>query len=789
MMPQDAGLPDPSTPVQTPVPTDRPLIAGRIDPPPPPRSAAPAPAPVPTSAPAPAATPPPGLSAAPDVMSLLAALRHRWVSAVLLGGALGAAVGVGLWYLLTPKHTAFATLQVNFAPQSILGNSPSAAGDFKTFLQTTAAQVISRPVITAALKRDDVKRLGLDSKEIDPAQAITDDLRSEFKENSEMLTILFNHADPVVATTVLKGIQAAYLEEWVYAQTNKRNLKVTQLRKTYDENVEAIKKKRDALKKLAENLGTIDPKLWREQHIEVSQALTRAKESHVQVGFQLIKERAELEMFNARIAGFTKWANGLAANGDKGGSKSAEFDEALDLAVEKDAECKKMRGQVNAYEAKVEELRGKGYRSDYFEIKEYRRRAAVSQSQLDKRRADLGERVKKTLAKAAAAPAGGAGGTTYQEDPEIMRKHLNTKVDDLAKIEETLRQEIKDLAQKASKTPVLASEYDHDSAEIKSMEDQNNKEVFHTLEKERIEQQAAPRISKFQDAELMKRDNKKQILAAAASPLAVFAAVSLGLAWLEFRKRRVRGASEISRGLGIRVVGAVPRMPHLERQLVNAAGESDLEGTPVMESIDAIRTRLLHEAATRSTRVVMVTSAAPGEGKTTLAAALATSLARAGRKTLLLDGDLRRPAVHELFEIAQQPGFSEVLLGEIEMAEAAIESPQENLWLMPAGQWDREVLLALARGGLVGMFEGLAEEFDFIVVDSHPVLSATDSLLIGRQADAVLLSVLREVSEMPRVYAASQQLTAVGIRVIGAVVNGTSPEEVYTNSSAMAAVA
>jgi len=251
----------------------------------------------------------------------------------------------------------------------------------------------------------------------------------------------------------------------------------------------------------------------------------------------------------------------------------------------------------------------------------------------------------------------------------------------------------------------------------------------------------------------------------------------------------VRSAGEISRGLGIRVVGAVPRMPHLERHLVGPTGESELEGTPVMESIDAIRTRLLHEADVRSTRVVMVTSATGGEGKTTLAAALASSLARAGRKTLLLDGDLRRPTVHELFEVAQQPGFSEVLLGEIEVAEAAVESMQENLSILPAGQWDREVLLALSRDGLEGVFEKLAEEFDFIVVDSHPVLSATDALLLGRQADAVVLSVLREVSQMPRVYSAHQQLTGLGIRVLGAVVSATDPEEVFASPATTAAVA
>jgi polysaccharide biosynthesis transport protein len=137
-----------------------------------------------------------------------------------------------------------------------------------------------------------------------------------------------------------------------------------------------------------------------------------------------------------------------------------------------------------------------------------------------------------------------------------------------------------------------------------------------------------------------------------------------------------------------------------------------------------------------------------------------------------------------------QPGFSEVLLAEVELPDAVRPTTtDENLYLLPAGQWDREVLLALSRDGSEGVFEKLAQEFDFIVVDSHPVLAATDTLLLGRQADAVVLSVLREVSQMPRVYAAYQQLTGLGIRVLGAVVNGTNPEEVFTSAAAPAAVA
>ena len=113
-------------------------------------------------------------------------------------------------------------------------------------------------------------------------------------------------------------------------------------------------------------------------------------------------------------------------------------------------------------------------------------------------------------------------------------------------------------------------------------------------------------------------------------------------------------------------------------RLVNApTARAELDGHPVLESIDAIRTLLLRDADARTpTRVLMVTSAVSGEGKTTLAshhrpAALARGPGLG--KTLLIDGDLRQPAVHQLFEVPMQPGFSEVLLGEVEATVDAIQ--------------------------------------------------------------------------------------------------------------------
>ncbi len=136
-----------------------------------------------------------------------------------------------------------------------------------------------------------------------------------------------------------------------------------------------------------------------------------------------------------------------------------------------------------------------------------------------------------------------------------------------------------------------------------------------------------------------------------------------------------------------------------------------------------------------------------------------------------------------------QPGFSEVLLGEVELEDAVQDTTLPGLLVMPAGQWDREVLQALARGGMEGVFEKLREAFDFIIIDSHPVLAATDSLLLAQQADAVILAVLNGVSHAPRVYAAAQRLNEVGARVLGAVVSAADPDEVIAPAAATVAAA
>jgi capsular exopolysaccharide synthesis family protein len=150
-------------------------------------------------------------------------------------------------------------------------------------------------------------------------------------------------------------------------------------------------------------------------------------------------------------------------------------------------------------------------------------------------------------------------------------------------------------------------------------------------------------------------------------------------------------------------------------------------------------------------------------------------------KTLLIDADLRNPTVHRLFELPNDSGLCDLLRGEAGAAEVTQPTGMSGLSVIPAGQWDYAAAQGLAQYRTQAVLGQLRREYDFILIDSSPVLPVTDALLIGQSVDGVVFSILRDVSRLPNVYVASQRLAAVGARTLGAVVNGVS-ESLYVSS-------
>lgn len=234
---------------------------------------------------------------------------------------------------------------------------------------------------------------------------------------------------------------------------------------------------------------------------------------------------------------------------------------------------------------------------------------------------------------------------------------------------------------------------------------------------------------------------------------------------VESLKHRVNNVDEITLpGPGMRILGTIPNLGRIRGK------SSEATSAVLAESIDTVRTMILQGKNRNLLHVILVTSAGESEGKTTVATHLAASLARAGRSTLLIDGDLRQPSIHLLFGIPQQSGFCEILRGETEIDDAVHPAQFEGLHLLQAGQCDHVALSMLVKKQGADLFNTLRDKFDYIVIDSGPVLGYADALQLGHYADAAVLSVLRDISRLPMVYEAREQLEAVGVPILGAVV-------------------
>jgi len=346
----------------------------------------------------------------------------------------------------------------------------------------------------------------------------------------------------------------------------------------------------------------------------------------------------------------------------------------------------------------------------------------------------------------------------------------------LTEVEQRLRVEIAADANVNQSLTKNTLELQADQEEIIQLADTAAK-VSHEVEALKVELEAPPRIRSIEDAAIPRvRDEKKRYMMIGVIVLSSFFGGLFGIAFLELQSRKVDTADEVPAELGLAVVGALPILPsrtHRVGAIARRTSQKDAYWQNLLlESIDATRTMLVHAARTGSHRVVMITSAVGGEGKTSLASYLATSLARSGLRTLLIDADLRSPAIHRLFDLSMGAGLSELIRGEVGLADVIADTAVRELKVLVAGHCDRQAVRVLAQGGLGPLLGQLKEQFDFVIVDSSPILPVADAMLIAQQVDAVLFSIFREVSRKSKVAAAIQRLGCLGVPVLGAVVTG-----------------
>lgn len=250
--------------------------------------------------------------------------------------------------------------------------------------------------------------------------------------------------------------------------------------------------------------------------------------------------------------------------------------------------------------------------------------------------------------------------------------------------------------------------------------------------------------------------------------LAAILGMIAGLSWIFIRDRfddTVRTPDDLQAKLGLPLVGLVPIVP---RDTSASAALEDAR-SDLSEAYASIRAALQFSTSGGAPTPLLVTSSQQSEGKSTTSLAIATSFARIGQRVLLIDGDLRRPSLHNTLGLGRESGLSDVLASQRAILDVAQKTDQDNLWFVSCGPLPPNPSELLAGSGLQRALTSASDEFDLVIVDGPPVMGLADAPMIGAAAHATLFVIESGRTHRGQSKVALSRLRDTGAPVIGAI--------------------
>ena len=367
-------------------------------------------------------------------------------------------------------------------------------------------------------------------------------------------------------------------------------------------------------------------------------------------------------------------------------------------------------------------------------------------------------------------------------EDEVRKQLIAQAKTDLQKTEidmETFKEQADQLGKEVDKFGSESHQIGRSSVDLEMMKadvenvEKISKEMATEIETLRVELASASRVEVISKADVPRvRDEKAHLRQAEIYGGVCFAIPLIGICWWDARRKKLNTVHEVTGAMRLNLIGSLPLLPsRIHRRLSDGSAHSDWSRL-LSEAVDSLREMLISEARVRPAKVVIITSAMVGEGKTTVATQLAMSFARANKRTVIVDFDLRRPATHLALGKPSDTGISEVLRGTKTTDEVIFPTEWPNLFHLPVGTLDGNSpkMICSRKDVMETMFQHLREQFDIVIVDSCPVLPVVDTLVVGQFCDIALMSMMRDVSESQQVMEAQERLKQIGITVLGAVV-------------------
>lgn len=309
--------------------------------------------------------------------------------------------------------------------------------------------------------------------------------------------------------------------------------------------------------------------------------------------------------------------------------------------------------------------------------------------------------------------------------------------------------------------------------------------LLQKLQESRIaENQNVGNASKISEAEVPEDPTSSAMVTYLGATLMASIAALGTIYLLEARDKSIKIVNEAKELTGLTLLGIIPSFSKSKKSirinkeeaesLITKVVIRDTPRSPISEAYRMLRANLKFLSADKELKVIVVTSSVPKEGKSTVAANLATAMAQMERKVLLIDGDLHRPVQHKIWEVSNSEGLSNVIVGQAEI-KTATKKVMDNLDILTSGVVPPSPASLLDSKRMAALIEGFATNYDFVLIDAPSLNVAADAATLGQMADAVLLVVRPGVVDSVNARFALDLLEKSGQNVLGQVVNGVIP--------------
>lgn len=689
----------------------------------------------------------------------------KWV--VPVGVVLGGVAGVAVWLLHVPEYRASALIKIESEMPFIAFESGTSNKQSDRYVQTQIELIRGPVVLTKLLGRPEIASMSEIRAEAEPIEYIRKHLAVRQVGQSELYEVSFTSRSNRDATTLANLVVAEYLGVQDREDKLRSNMVIEMLEQERLDRGKRVDRMRERVVELARDLTGKDPfgqgVIMNVSAFSSAGALSQSL-AEAEVGLEVAK--AELQALrNAPIIAADKAIASGRLEMEIANHPSVRRLEARLLALDDD---------LTGIKSKRRTKRGDSWEND----PEYERLTTLATETRDELRT-LKESTRKELVQTRIAER--------KAEQERMVEDKKQEVISQGKMYQMLATKLKEEEQKLRAGGAQSAELEFAKSEL-----EREQKVFELIAARtlalRTEMRAPARVSRMHPASIPNVPTVpipfKELLVACVIGLMT----PLGLAVLrETLVQRIGNSDHLCSESHLPLLGELTQFPTTRG--ANASnlltGQKQKDILVFAESIDSLRTNLMlteQVGALNEKKIIAICSAVSGEGKTSVATSLGVSIAEATKRpTLIIDADLRSPDVAKYLDVPTEPGLAEVLTGNAKPSDALFRVGKTQAYVMAGGKLQVNPHHILRGSNFESLIAVLQQRFSTILIDTPPVMSASESLLYANSADLVVLCALTDVSRSRQVQAATNRMQATGANVAGFVLSGVPTKSYVYN--------